>query len=340
MTYNEILRDISKGKFYPVYILVGEEPYFIDKLSEALESKVIPEEDRDFNLNVMYGADVQSDSVVTAAQRYPVMAPLQLVMLKEAQTMHQAKGELEKMAGYMLNPTLSTVLVIVFKGEAPGARSEFMKAAAKNSKNVLVFKSNKYRDYEVPNLVSGYCASEKIKIEPGAINMLCEFVGNSLTNLFSEIEKLRIANGPDNVITPEVIERNIGYSKDFNNFELINALINRNYTKAMRIVKYFRDNPKNNPTPVTTGVLFSFFQKVVIANFQSDKSDSALMKALGLKNSYGLKDVCRAMKVYNPLQSVRAISLIREFDVKSKGIGSMQKDYDLLLELVFKLSTL
>ena len=340
MTYNEILRDIHNRKFYPVYILMGEETYFIDKLVEALEAGVIAEDDRDFNLNVMYGADVQAEAVVTAAQRYPVMADTQLVMLKEAQTMWQAKSELDKLAGYVSNPTMSTVLVISFKGDNISATSQLMKAAAKNPKNVIVFKSQKYKDYQLPQLVTDYCKTQKIDIDPKAVEMLCEFVGNNITNLFSELEKLVISVGAGNRITPELIEKNIGYSKDFNNFELTNALISRNYTKAVRIVKYFKDNPKNNPTVVTTGTLFSFFQKLVIANFLSDKSDSSLMKALGLKNTYGLRDIRNAMKSYNPTQSVKVITLIRDFDARSKGIGSFQKDYDLLLELVFKIITL
>lgn len=340
MTYNEILRDISNQKFYPVYILMGEETYFIDKLVEALENSVIAEEDRDFNLNVMYGADVQSDVVVTAAQRYPVMASSQLVMLKEAQTMPQAKNELEKLAGYVANPTMSTVLVISFKGDNIAATSQLMKTASKNAGNVVVFKSQKFKDYQLPQLVTDYCKTRKIEIEPKAVEMLCEYVGNNITNLFSELEKLGISKGKEKTITPELIEKNIGYSKDFNNFELTNALTARNYTKAVRIVKYFRDNPKTNPTVVTTGTLFAYFQKIVIANFLPDKSDTSLMKSLGLKNSYALRDFRNGMRSYNPGQSVRAVSLIREFDTKSKGIGSMQKDYDLLLELIFKLLTL
>ena len=338
MTFNEILNDIRNRKFYPVYILMGEEPYYIDKISEALEASVIPEEERDFNFNVMYGADVKPETVLTAAQQYPVMAERQMVMFKEAQSMQRAKTVLDALIPYVEKPTLSTVLVVVFKGDSVSAKLQ--KAATKNSKNVVLFNSPQIRDYNLPTVVKDYCKSNKISIEPKAIEMICEFVGTNLTNLFSELEKLLIAEGKGTLITPELIEKNIGYSKDFNNLELTTALANRNYAKAVRIVKYFRDNPRSNPTVVTTGTLFSYFQKLVIANFTADKSESNLVKMLGLKNSYGLKNIRPGMASYNAMQTLRAISLIREFDTKSKGIDSMQKEYDLLLELVFKLVTL
>lgn len=341
LNYNDIIKDIANKKFYPVYILMGEETYFIDKIIDALEENVIDPADKDFNFTVLYGADVDAQTVVTAAQRFPMMAPLQMVMLKEAQSMFHAKAQLDLLEGYVKSPSPSTVLVISYKGDKLGATSDLLKAAAKNTKNVVVFNSAKFKDYQLPGLVKDYCKANNIKIDNKAVEMLCEFVGTSLSKLFSEVEKLKIAlDDPKSIISPELIEKIVGYSKDFNNFELTNALELRDYKKAVRIVKYFEENPKQNPTVVTTGTLFSFFQKLVIANFTADKSDSSLMKALGLKSAYSLKGIRNGLRSYNAMQSLRSISLIREFDTKSKGIGSLQKEYNLLLELIFKLCTL
>lgn len=338
-SFREILSDINKGKIAPVYILMGEEPYFLDKLAEALENKVVLPEDRDFDQTVMYGADSNAGMIVEAANRYPLMSEKQLVIVKEAQAMLRAKIELDKLKNYIEHPLPTTVLVIVFKRDRLGATSEIIKAAKKN-KEVEIFDSPAIRDYNIAPYVKDYCRDIGVTIEEKALNLLIEFVGNSLDTLFSQIDKLVIASkGKERRISSEAIEENIGISKDYNNFELVNALIRKDFNKAMKIVKYFTDNPKVNTTVVTTGVLFSFFQKLVIAHFTVDRSDKSLMSAIQAKNQYALRDMKDAMRNYSPQQAIRAIDEIRKFDTRSKGIDSNQNEHQLLRELIFTILT-
>lgn len=306
---------------------------------EALEHAVVEEDDKDFNLTVFYGADADVDVVATTARQYPMMSPLRLVLLKEAQTLERAKTVLEKLAPYIQKPSATTVLAVVYKGDNLAATSAIMKAAAANG-DAVVFKSPKLRDYQLAGPVKDYCASCKIGIDDKALQLIVEHVGSDLSKLFGEIDKLIVAAGGSvNRINCELIERNIGISKDFNNFELTSALAVRDYAKAMKIVNYFRLNPKNNPTVVTTGVVYAFFAKLVVSATARDRSDSALMAAIDAKSAYSLREIRAALQCYTPAQAVKAISAIREFDAKSKGIDSMGNEYDLLQEMVFKIIT-
>lgn len=339
MTYREIISDIKNNKIAPVYVLMGEEPFYINLISQALEKNVITEEeDRIFDQNILYGADTQIDFIVETANRFPVLAERQLVMLKEAQAMPKAKTELDKLKSYIEKPNAATVLVIIYKGDKLTATSAFMKAV-KNNKNVIVFNSPAIKEYQLSPIIKDYCLAENIKISDKAVALLIEHVGSSLEKIYSDIEKLIVAQKGDRNITIESIEKNIGINKDYNNFELLAALRNRNYYGSMRIVKYFAENPKSNPSIVTTAVLFSFFQKLMIALSLNDMSDSSLMSELQLKSSYALTDFKVALRNYNFLQCEKIIHAIREFDTKSKGINSYQKEYDLLRELIFNILT-
>lgn len=215
-----------------------------------------------------------------------------------------------------------------------------MKAAAKSADRVVVFKSPKIKDYQLATPIKDYCRMKKIAIEEQAVKVLIEYIGNSLQNLFGEIDKLIVAAGTGiKRITAAMVEENIGISKEFNNFELTKALSLKDYPKTMRILEYFRKNPKNNPTVMTTAVLFKFFSQLVVAHFNPDKSDRGLMEALQLKNQYALREIRDALNMYSSRQSLAAISALRDFDCKSKGIGSMQNEYDLQRELIFKIFT-
>lgn len=336
-SYRDIISSLKKKQFAPVYILMGEEPYYIDSIASAIEEKAIPEEDRDFNCEVFFGADSDVASVAGAAQQFPVMAERKLVMLKEAQSMTQAKQQLEKLAPYVEKPNATTILVVTFKGDSLNATSALMKAAAKSG--AVVFKSPQVKDYMLSAPVRDYCTAAGVGIDDKAVEMLCDYIGSPLSKLFGEIDKLVIAIGERKRITPKDIEDNIGISKDFNNFELKSALSERNYPKAVMIVDYFKKNPKQNPTVLTTSVLFDYFAKLCIALFSSDKSEGALMKALEMKNSYALKDIYTGMRNFNATQAVNAVHAIRDFDARSKGIGSLQNEYDLLGELIFRILT-
>lgn len=340
LSYRDILDSIRQRNFASVYILMGEEPYYIDLIVDALESNVVKEENKAFDHLVFYGADADLDVVMASAQQYPVMGDRQLVIFKEAQSFPGNKTQLDKFAPYILQPNQKGVFVIAYKGDNLSATSALMKAAAKSGDRVVVFKSPKIKDYQLAAPIKDYCRMKKIAIEEQAVQVLIEYIGNSLQNLFGEIDKLIVAAGTGvKRITAVMVEENIGISKEFNNFELTKALSLKDYPKTMRILEYFRKNPKNNPTVMTTAVLFKFFSQLVVAHFTPDKSDRGLMEALQLKNQYALREIRDALNMYSSRQSLAAISALRDFDCKSKGIGSMQNEYDLQRELIFKIFT-
>lgn len=334
----DIIGNIKNGNASPVYLLVGEEAYYIDLIVDALEKYLLDEADKDFNLSVFYGSDADLEYVVGAAQQFPVMATKKLVILKEAQTMAQAKSQLDKLAPYIQNPSLSTVFAVAFKAEPPVASSAFMKAA--KSDYVTLFKSSVPRDYELPPLVRDYCAARKISIDKEAVEMLCEYIGSPLSKLFGELNKLiSIVQRSGNRITAEQVAANIGVSKEHSNFELVDALCRKDYPKAIKIVNYFQDNSKNNPTVVTTASIFNFFTNLVTAHYLPDKSEAAIMQAFGFKAQIQVRNLQLAMRNYTPMQSVNAIHYIRDFDRKSKGVESLQNEYSLLREMIFKIFT-
>lgn len=336
--YRDVLASIKKGELAPLYILMGEEDYYIDMIMDALESRVVAEEDKDFDFNLFYGVDADMDSVVAAAQQLPMMSERRLVLLKEAQSKPQAKQQLDKIAPYALRPNPQAVLAVAFKGDTLGATSALVKNAVKG--DAVVLKCDRLKDYQLPAAVRDYCTVRKVGIEEKAVDMLCEYIGGPLTKLYGELNKLiQIKNGSGERITAADVERNIGISKDFNNFELTAALVSRNYPKAVQIIKYFKANSKANPTMVTTATLFNYFSRLVIAHYLPDKSDAALREAFNLKFQKQITDLKDGMRAYNAYKAVNAVHFIREFDVKSKGVDSYQNEYDLLLELIFKIFT-
>ena len=340
LTYRDVLDRIKKRDFASVYLLMGEEPYYIDLIVDALERSVVKEENQAFDQLVFYGADSDLEVVIASARQYPVMGDKQLVILKEAQTCPGSKAQLDKLASYISQPNRQGVFVLAYKGDNLSATSALMKAASKAGDNVVVFKSPKIRDYQLAAPIKEYCRIKKIGIEEGAVQILIEYIGNSLQKLFGEIDKLIVSAGQGaQRITAGMVEENIGISKEFNNFELIKAVSTKDYPKTLRILDYFRKNPKNNPSVMTTSMLQKFFSQLVVAHFTQDKTDRGLMEALQLKTPYALKDIREGLRMYSPRQSLAAISALRDFDCKSKGIGSLQNEYDLQQELMFKIFT-
>lgn len=337
-SFRDVIGDVKKGNFAPVYILMGEEAYYIDEIAKCLENNVIDEADRDFNSIVYYGSDTEIGAVIASAQQYPVMSDRQLVILKEAQTMQNSKAQIDKLASYVAHPNKSTVLVIVYKGDALPSTSKLLKAAKESE--AIVFRSDKLRDYQLSGPISDYCASKGMGIDEKAISLLCDYIGNPLSKLFGEIDKLIVAAGNDvRRISPDLIEKNIGISKDFNTFELVKALARKDYPKSMMIVEYFSRNPRQNPGVMIVATVFSFFSKLFIATVTRDKTDASLMSALELKSSFALKDYRDGLQHYNARMALGAIHAIREYDAQSKGIGSTQNEYELLKELIFKIFT-
>lgn len=334
--FRGLMTKIRRKEFADVYLLMGEEPYYIDRLVEALEENVVPAEERDFNVMTVYGQDADMPSLIAACQQYPFMSDRKLVVLKEAQSMIQAKNRLEHLAEYVLRPSDVNVLVVVYKGGELSATSKLMKAAKESG--AVIFKSPALRDYQLDGPIKEYCTARRIGIQDKAMMMLKEYLGTSLEKIFSEIDKLIVAGGAGMAqITPEMIERNIGLSKDFNNYELCNALGAKDYAKCMLIVKSFARNPKQNPTVMTTASLYGFFSRLLIGLTTKATSEEALASAMELKSSYALKDYRAAFTKYTPMQALKAIHFLREFDAKSKGVESNQNEYDLLTELIFNI---
>lgn len=335
-TYKDIITSIRKGGYAPVYILSGEEEYFIDSIVKLLEERVVDDADRDFNVHTYYGAEADVEVVAATARQLPFMGGRQLVMLKEAQAMMLAKQRLEKLAPYMEHPSPHTVLVIAYKGDSLPASSAMMKAAAK-SEEAVIFSSDRVRENNVGSYLRDYCASKGVRIDDGAAALLVEMQGNELRKLFSEVDKLLSGAAAGSHITPEMVQANTGFNKDFKEFDLTRALAGKNYKLAIQIIDYFSRSSKQHPALKVLGFIFNFYSRLAIATSLADKSEQSLMAALKAKSAYSLIDIKTAMRYYSFRQAIRCIAAIREFDTHSKGIGSNAKDYDLLRELAFKL---
>ncbi|WP_431605785.1 DNA polymerase III subunit delta [Aequorivita marisscotiae] len=324
-----IITDIKNGNTKPIYFLMGEEPYYIDGISKYIENNVLSEEDRGFNQMVLYGRDVSVDDIISQAKRYPMMAEKQVVIVKEAQDLSRS---IENLAGYAENPQPTTVLVLCYKYKKIDKRKSLAKKIVEKG---VLFESKKLYDNQVPDWIKRVLAGKGYTITPKGAQMLVEFLGNDLSKVNNELEKLQLILKPGQQITPQIIEENIGISKDFNNFELQNAIGNKDVKKAFAIIQYFSQNPKNNPMPMTVALLYSFFSKVLKYHALSNKGEAA--KALGV-NPYFVKDYQTAARNY-PMRQVSAIiAAIREIDMKSKGVGAANlSQADLLKELLVKI---
>lgn len=275
VTYEEIVRNLKNRVYAPVYFLMGEEDYYIDRIADYIIDTVLNETEKEFNLTVTYGADTDVPNVINAAKRYPMMSEYQVVVVKEAQSLKR----LDELAFYLQKPQKSTILVICYKH---GSIDRRKKLAAEIEKNGVLFESRKLKDSQLPGFISSYLKRRKVEIEPKASEMMAEFVGADLNRMAGELEKL-ILTLPAGMrrITPEQIERNIGISKDYNNFELRNALVEKNVLKANKIIKYFEENPKNNPLQMTLAILFNFFSNLMLAYYAPEKSDQGIAAQLG-----------------------------------------------------------
>ncbi len=342
VTFLGLLNDIKSRKFRPIYVLHGEESYYIDRLEEAIVENALTVDERDFNLNVIYGADVTDiRAVISMCKQYPAMSQYQVVVIREAQIIGKLnnKGnanELNQLKHYAEQPLNSTILVVCNKGGAIAGK-DFVDAVKKNNSGV-VFRSDKLREGRPVELAAlEYIKSLGCRIDDKALSMMASNVGNDISRLYTEIDKLKILVADDKSITPELIERNIGISKDYNNFELEEALSSRNAKKAFEIINYYEKNPKANPTVMTVSVLFSFFSKILLYRTSPDKSQEGLMAAIGTKSAFRVRKIGDASKYYNTAACVNIITWIRECDAKSKGIGSRQDAAALLRELIYKI---
>ncbi|EDP70600.1 hypothetical protein FBALC1_07573 [Flavobacteriales bacterium ALC-1] len=328
----QLVAAIKKGDLKPIYFLMGEEAYYIDKISDFIEENVLHEAEKGFNQMVLYGRDTSIDDIVSNAKRYPMMAERQVVIVKEAQDLSRT---IEKLAKYAENPQPTTVLVVNYKYKKIDKRKALYKTISKNGG--VVFESKKLYDNQVPDWIRRVLKGQDYDISPKAAQMLVEFLGTDLGKVNNELNKLKIVLPKGTQITPEHIEENIGISKDYNNFELRKAVGERNVIKAHKIAKYFADNPKDNPMVVTVSLLFSFFSQLLHLHGMHDKNPRSVASALRV-NPYFVNEYLTAARNY-PMKKVSSvIGLLREFDVKSKGVGSNAVPQgDLLKELLVRI---
>jgi DNA polymerase-3 subunit delta len=330
MTYDQILSDIHKKNFAPIYFLTGEEPYFIDMISDTIENEALDEADRAFNQIVLYGRDVDVETIANHARSFPMMGERMVVIVKEAQDVK----DLEKFEAYLETIPETTLLVFAYKYKKFDKRKTLAK---KIDKTGVWFESKKLYDSNIPSWIQNYLKADGYSITPKATQMLADFLGTDLHKIANELKKLTIALPKNKSIDDADVERNIGISKDYNVFELQNAIGSRDVLKANRIVNYFGDNGKDNPLLVTAITLYGYFSKILKLHFATDKSQGALASMLGV-NPFFVKDYQLAARNYPPGACIRCISILREFDLKSKGYESGEvSEKDLYREMIFKL---
>ena len=329
-TYDQILSEIHKKQFAPVYFLTGDEPYFIDMISDTIENEALDEADRAFNQIVLYGRDVDVETIANHARSFPMMGERMVVIVKEAQ---DVKG-LEDFERFLDTIPDTTLLVFAYKYKKFDKRKTLAK---KIDKMGVWFESKKLYDSNIPGWIQNYLKGEGYSITPKAMQMLADYLGTDLHKIANELKKLIIALPKKKSIDEGDVERNIGISKDFNVFELQNAIGSRDVLKANRIVNYFGDNTKENPLLATAIVLYGYFAKVLKLHLATDKSQGALASLLGV-NPYFVRDYQTAARNYPPQTCIRNISILREFDMKSKGYESGEvSEKDLYREMIFKL---
>jgi len=325
------MSDLKNRIFKPVYFLAGEEPYYIDLITNYIEDKVLPEAEKAFNQMIIYGDDTNIPSIIDTARRFPMMASHQVIIIKEAQSLKK----IEDLVLYLEKPLLSTILVFSYKYKTLDKRTKLVKTLETHG---VYFESARVRDYLIPGWIERYLMLKGIKTDPSASAMLTEYLGTDLHKIVNELEKLIItlpAGKP--VITTSLIEKNIGISKDYNNFELQKALGERNILKANMIVHYFADNPRDNPITLSISSIFAYFSKLLTYHYLTDKSKNNVAAALKV-NPFFVKEYENSAAKYNVAKTVQVISLLRTYDLRSKGYNDPGTEPgDLLKELVYKI---
>jgi len=331
ISYEEIVQQVRAGDFKPIYYLMGEEPYYIDLLSEYIVAQALTEEERDFNLTILYGPQTTGEEVVNAAKRYPMMAERQVVVVREAQSLPHK----EVLAFYAQKPMPTTVLVLCHKNGVLDGRTNMAKDIRKAG---IVFESNKLYDRELPGFVGSYVKRKGVEIAPDACLILCEHVGADLSRLAGELDKLIVAVGEGHRIDAQAIQDNIGISKEYNSFELTAALSVRDVLKANKIVKYFDSNPKNFALQPTLSTIFKFYSDLMLAYYSPVKTEQGIADWLGQSTWQVRKNILPAMRQYSATKVYYIIGEIRRTDAASKGVGGQKtSDGDLLKELVYQI---
>jgi len=336
MAHRHIIRDIKAGKFSPLYVLHGEEPFFIEEISNAIKDAAVDEASKDFNETILYGRDTDLVDVLAAARRFPMMSDRQLVLVKEAQDLKcwKRKDELQKLEAYAENPVGTTVLVFAYMNKKIDGRSKAVKTLSKNG---VLFLSEKVRDYKLAQWIEGYVKEQELAIDSKAAQLLAEYLGNDLRKVCNEITKLNVILPKGTIINTELIEKHIGISKDYNVFELQRALGQKDIGKASMIVNHFEANPKNNPLAMVIPVLSAYFSRIFVYHGLRDRSQQAAAKAMSC-SPFAVRDYAAAAGAYPVGKLARIFGYLREADRKSKGQGNATiSDGMLLRETIFKI---
>jgi len=337
--YRQVLKELEKGKYQPVYYLMGDESFFIDSISDYIREHALPEEARDFNQLVLYGNETTMNEVIQRARAYPMGYDRQVIIVKEAQHLMKrdsdSSGSASDILGaYLQQPQPSTILVFCHKN---GSLDKRKKIVAVIEKAGVLFESKKVKDEDLPQFVEEFLIEHKLKMSPKGISMMSEFVGADLCRMNGELEKLLTAL-PEDVkeITPEFIEEHVGVSKDYNIFEFRDALINKNIQKANKIAAYYESNPKTYPMQLITAAIFPYFSNLMLAFYSPDKTDRGIADQLDLKSTWGVRDYTTGMRNYTATQTMQIISAIRRYDAKSKGVDATANTGEgLLKELLY-----
>ncbi len=329
-----ILKNIKNKELLPIYFFHGEEPYFMDVAVKSFENDVLEEDEKAFNQTVVYGKDTTFSDVLSLARQFPMMGDKQVIILKEAQEIRMTEKEAEALKIYAENPVESTILVIAHKYKKADSRKSFVKILAKNK---MIFLSDKIKDYEVPKWIEQECNSLKIKAKPNIPALLSEYLGTDLSRISNELNKLKMILKDDETLDEKIIETHIGISKDFNVFELIKALGKKDEANAFKIAHFIGKTPKANPFVMMVGNLYNFFSNLVIYHTLAGQSPQAMASTMGI-NPYFLKDFAEASRFYNLKHCTRIISILREIDLKNKGLGAVNMtESELLKEMVYKI---
>ena len=330
-TFDAIMRDLKSGAFSPLYLLMGEESYYIDQISDYIQAHALTPEQQAFDQTVVFGADVNAAQIADLAMQYPMMSPRKVIIVKEAKDLHS----FERLERYAEKPQEKTILVICYKNGVLKGKSKLLSAVERNG---ILFESKKLRDWQLAGYVRAYLAKQKIDIDDKSASMIADHIGADLNRLTSELVKLGIALPEDDRrVTPEVVEKNIGVSKDFNAFELRSAIVNRDIFKANQIIKYFDNNPKAGTLYALLPLLFNYFQNLMLTYYAPDRNNQqALADFLELRNVWGVKDYIAGARNYSGKKVLQVLEKIRETDAKSKGLDNPNTSPgDLMKELVF-----
>lgn len=337
--YRKILKELEKGKYRPVYYLMGDEPFFIDSISDYIRENALPEEARDFNQLVLYGNETSMSEVIQRARAYPMGSDRQVIIVKEAQHLMKKDSEAggspsEILNSYLMQPQPSTILVFCHKNGSLDKRKKIVTVIEKNG---LLFESKKVKDDDLPDFIEEFLKERSLKMSSKGISMMSESVGSDLCRMNGELEKLVTAL-PEGTkeITPEFIEEHVGISKDYNIFEFRDAIINKNVLKANTIAAYYESNPKTYPMQLVTAAIFPYFANLMLAFYAPDKTDRGIAEQLDLKSTWGVRDYTAGMRNYTASQTMQIISTIRKYDAKSKGLDATANTGEgLLKELLY-----